>query len=132
MHPDAAVRGKGPYRLRPVRTVDRVFAAGERERARAHRIARRAARDHVGQFRIVRAHLRRRRPRRIDVLAAYPGCPGPLLVGLADRDLVAEGLAVAEHEIKSALVRLDDDCAGLSPAVEADRLARLHRSGGTG
>jgi hypothetical protein len=111
-HADAAICREVPDRVRAVRAVDGVLlAAGQRQRARSHRIARRAAGDDVGQARIVAADLVRRRPGRVDMLALDRGAALPLPAGPPDPDRIADRLAVAHDEVELALVRAHDDGA---------------------
>src|SRR5690606_30146272 len=88
-----------------------------------HGIVGRASPYHVGQSGIVAPDLRGRRPGGPDILAVDPCLPEPLLAGPADGDPVAQGGAVAAHEVEPALRSLDDDGARRDTALEGHDLA---------
>src|SRR5215204_3607743 len=112
VHADAAIRSERADRAGPVRAVDGVVAAREGERSNPHRIVRRAARDDVGDIGIFAPQILGRRPRRLQVLAGDRDSTEPLSGGSPDRDRIAQGDAVADDEVQTALGRLDDDRAG--------------------
>src|SRR6202035_4203480 len=102
--PDAAIGYETADRARHVGSVNGVFAAGERHGGDPHRITRRAARNDVRQLGLVALDFGRRRPGRIEIFAADPRGPGPLLAGFADADRVTDRMAIIEDEIEAAFV----------------------------
>ena len=112
VHPDAAIGDEAADRSRRVGAVDGVFADAERHRGRAHRIARRAAADHVRHARLVALDFGRRRPVRTQHFAADEARAGPGFSGAADTDRIGDRLAAAGHVIEPPLVGFDDDRAG--------------------
>src|SRR5215207_11604680 len=74
--------------------------------------------------------LRPGRPGGLDVLAADLGLALPLLARAADRDGVAECLALSEHEVQLPLGGLDHDGARLNLGVVAYDLAGIRWGGG--
>src|SRR5690606_23291251 len=113
--------------VRHVGAVDRVLPAGaEPDDARAHRVARRAAGNDVGQAGIVALDLGRRRPGRIDLQLLDIFDAAPLLAGLADGDGVADRLARRDDVIELPLAGADHDGAGVeAPVVHSDDLTGL-------
>src|SRR5215813_6476779 len=107
---DAARRRRRANRVRLVRAVDAVKRRAEIHRARAERIVD-TTRHVTRQFGLALEHLVGRRPVRPLALGAdlSDAAPGHPLA--ADADGVAQGLAVAEHEIEPALCGADDDGA---------------------
>src|SRR5271169_6586902 len=86
VHADTAVRDEMADRARLVGAVNGVLAAREHHGCIAHRIARRAGRNHIWQVRLVSSHLSRRRPGRMDVFAVDERRSRPLLARPADAD----------------------------------------------
>src|SRR6185437_9250500 len=119
-HADAAVGYETADRARHVGAVDGVFAAGQRHRRDAHRVAWRAAGNHIRDIRLVALDFARRRPGRVTVFAVDRGGAGPLLAGPADADRIAHGPAGIENEIKPPFVGLHHDRARRIFAVDID------------
>src|SRR5439155_7401516 len=108
-----------------VGAVDAVDRAAEIHGARAERIGRPAG-DEARQIGLALDHLRRRgpiRPLRL-ALDALDAGPGEALA--ADADAVAHRLAVAEHEVKIRVRRIDDDGARRLAGAIVDDLAAQH------
>src|SRR5215207_8155720 len=110
-HANAAIGSVGPDGFRSVRAVDGVFAAGQGQRTRTHRIAWRATRDDVRQIRVVALDFWRWRPGGLDVGPIDDRTSLPLPSGFAHPDGISDRHFAIEDKVQAPFPCLDHDGA---------------------